>query len=65
MVAGVDAPKSDPADVVKSALDGIEAGDFEVLADDVSHQAKAAAGMSSAAGAPSRSRPYAKPPHAV
>ncbi|KRC65017.1 short-chain dehydrogenase [Aeromicrobium sp. Root236] len=45
MVAGVDAPKSDPADVVKSALDGIEAGAFEVLADDVSHQAKAALGM--------------------
>jgi len=45
MVAGVDAPKSDPAEVVKSALDGIEAGAFEVLADDVSHQAKAALSM--------------------
>ena len=41
MIASVDAPKSDPADVVKSALDGIEAGAFEVLADDVSHQVKA------------------------
>ena len=45
MTARVDAPKSDPADVVKAALDGIEAGDFEVLADEVSHQAKAATGM--------------------
>jgi NAD(P)-dependent dehydrogenase (short-subunit alcohol dehydrogenase family) len=46
MVAAVDAPKSAPADVVRAALDGIEAGDFEVLADDISHQAKAALGMS-------------------
>ena len=45
MVAEVDAPKSDPADVVKSALDGIQTGAFEVLADDISHQAKAAPGM--------------------
>ena len=45
MVAGVDAPKSDPAEVVKSALDGIETGAFEVLADEVSHQAKAATGL--------------------
>jgi NAD(P)-dependent dehydrogenase (short-subunit alcohol dehydrogenase family) len=41
MIAEVDAPKSAPEDVVKSALDGIEAGAFEVLADDVSHQVKA------------------------
>lgn len=41
MIASVDAPKSAPEDVVKSALDGIEAGAFEVLADDVSHQVKA------------------------
>ena len=45
MVAAVDAPKSAPADVVRAALDGIEAGDLEVLADDISHQAKAAPGM--------------------
>ncbi|MDX6234656.1 MAG: hypothetical protein QOH68_3774 [Nocardioidaceae bacterium] len=41
MIASIDAPKSAPEDVVKSALDGIEAGAFEVLADDVSHQVKA------------------------
>lgn len=41
MVADVEAPKSSPVDVVRAALDGIEAGDFEVLADDVSRQVKA------------------------
>jgi NAD(P)-dependent dehydrogenase (short-subunit alcohol dehydrogenase family) len=41
LVADVDAPKSSPADVVRAALDGIEAGDFEVLADEVSRQVKA------------------------
>lgn len=45
MVAEIDAPKESPADVVHSALDGIEAGDLEVLADDISHQAKAAPGL--------------------
>jgi len=30
-----DAPKSDPADVVRQVLDGIESGADEVLADDV------------------------------
>jgi NAD(P)-dependent dehydrogenase (short-subunit alcohol dehydrogenase family) len=45
MVASVDAPKSAPADVVRAALDGIEAGDLEVLADEISHQAKAAPGL--------------------
>jgi NAD(P)-dependent dehydrogenase (short-subunit alcohol dehydrogenase family) len=41
MTASVDAPKSAPADVVRAALDGIENGDLEVLADEVSRQAKA------------------------
>lgn len=41
MTRGVDAPKLDPADVVRTAYDGIEAGDFEILADDVSRQVKA------------------------
>ncbi len=31
----VDAPKNDPADIVRATLDGLEAGDFEVLADDL------------------------------
>lgn len=41
MTAGVNAPKSAPEDVVGAALDGVEAGDLEVLADEVSRQVKA------------------------
>lgn len=41
MTAGVTAPKSSPVDVVRAALDGVEAGDLEVLADEISHQVKA------------------------
>jgi NAD(P)-dependent dehydrogenase (short-subunit alcohol dehydrogenase family) len=42
MMAGVDVEKNDPADVVRAALDGIEAGKLEVIADDQSAQVKAA-----------------------
>ncbi|MFD3493937.1 SDR family oxidoreductase [Streptomyces sp. NPDC058690] len=42
MTAGVTQPKSKPADIAKEALDGIEKGAFEVLADETSRQAKAA-----------------------
>jgi NAD(P)-dependent dehydrogenase (short-subunit alcohol dehydrogenase family) len=42
MTAGVTAPKENPADIAKAALDGIEAGAFEVLADETSRQVKAA-----------------------
>lgn len=42
MMAGWDVPKNDPADVVRAALDGIEAGQREVLADADSVQVKAA-----------------------
>jgi NAD(P)-dependent dehydrogenase (short-subunit alcohol dehydrogenase family) len=41
MTANIDAPKSAPADIARAALDGVEAGAFEVLADDVSRQVKA------------------------
>jgi NAD(P)-dependent dehydrogenase (short-subunit alcohol dehydrogenase family) len=41
MAAAVDAPKASPVDVVRQALDAIEAGELEVLADDVSRQVKA------------------------
>lgn len=41
LTAGVDAPKSRAQDVAALALDGIEAGKHEVLADDVSRQVKA------------------------
>jgi len=40
MTRGLDAPKSSPADVARLALEGVEAGAFEVLADDISRQVK-------------------------
>lgn len=41
MTAGLDdVPKNDPADVVRAAYDGIEAGEFEILADDITRQVK-------------------------
>jgi NAD(P)-dependent dehydrogenase (short-subunit alcohol dehydrogenase family) len=42
MMAGWDQEMNDPADVVRAALDGLEAGALEVLADADSVQAKAA-----------------------
>lgn len=42
MMKGVDMPKNDPANVAGAALDAIEAGDWEVLADDMTRQVKAA-----------------------
>lgn len=41
MTEAVDAPKLDPADVVRSAYDGIEAGSYEILADELSGRVKA------------------------
>jgi hypothetical protein len=41
MVRHVDAPKSDPAVVAKLALDELEAGSVEILADDVSRRVQA------------------------
>ena len=41
MSAGVDAPKTSPDSVAVQALDGIEAGALEVLADDLTRQVKA------------------------
>lgn len=38
MAAHVDGPKSDPAAVANLALDGVEAGEFEVVADEVSRK---------------------------
>jgi NAD(P)-dependent dehydrogenase (short-subunit alcohol dehydrogenase family) len=40
MTSGVDAPKSAPGDVAVAALDGIEAGAHEVLADDITRWVK-------------------------
>lgn len=42
MAAAVTAPKADPREVADLALDGVEAGAFEVLADDTTRQVKAA-----------------------
>ena len=36
-----DSPKSDPADVVRQVLDGIESGADEVLADEMSRDVRA------------------------
>ena len=41
MMAGWDVPKNDPADVVRQALDGIEAGRLEIVADEDTARAKA------------------------
>ncbi|MFD8494302.1 SDR family oxidoreductase [Amycolatopsis sp. NPDC059657] len=41
MAAHIDAPKSSPESVAKQALDGIESGAHEVLADDLTRQVKA------------------------
>ncbi|MEW2492488.1 SDR family oxidoreductase [Streptomyces nodosus] len=41
MAARVDAPKSRPRDIAALALDGIEAGAHEVLADEITHRVKA------------------------
>ena len=41
MMAGYTGPMSDPADVVRAALDGVQAGEWEVLVDDWSRHVKA------------------------
>jgi NAD(P)-dependent dehydrogenase (short-subunit alcohol dehydrogenase family) len=41
MAAHVTDPKTDPADLVRIVFDAVEAGEYEVLADEVSVQAKA------------------------
>lgn len=41
MLAGIEAEKSDPADVVRAGLDGVESGALEVLADKATVDAKA------------------------
>jgi len=40
MAAGVTAPKSDPADVARLAVDGIATGAYEILADDGSRRVR-------------------------
>lgn len=40
MTKDIPMPKTDPADVVRAALDGLEAGQSEVLADEITRQVK-------------------------
>lgn len=40
MTAGIDAPMNDPADIVRSAYDGLAADEYEVLADQLSVDVK-------------------------
>lgn len=42
MMKGIDMPKNDPANVAEAALNAIEAGEWEVLADDMTRQIKGA-----------------------
>jgi NAD(P)-dependent dehydrogenase (short-subunit alcohol dehydrogenase family) len=42
MTASLDVDKADPRDIVAAIYDGLEAGDYEVLADDVSRRIKQA-----------------------
>jgi NAD(P)-dependent dehydrogenase (short-subunit alcohol dehydrogenase family) len=42
MTASVTAPKSNPADIARIAIDGIAADAYEIVADDASRQAQAA-----------------------
>jgi NAD(P)-dependent dehydrogenase (short-subunit alcohol dehydrogenase family) len=41
MTRGVTAPKSDPADIARIAVDSIAAGAYEIVADDISRQVQA------------------------
>ncbi|MEV6371364.1 SDR family oxidoreductase [Micromonospora musae] len=41
MAAHITAPKSDPADIARITLDGIEADAYEIVADDISRQVQA------------------------
>ncbi|WP_333909623.1 hypothetical protein [Pseudoclavibacter terrae] len=44
MMAGIDGPKIDPAEVVKASLAGVESGLIEVLVDDPARFVKTALG---------------------
>ncbi len=42
MARGISAPKSDPRDIARIAVDGVENDAYEILADDLSHQVRTA-----------------------
>lgn len=62
MTAGLDVEKNDPADIVRLAYDGVESGDHEVLADEVSRRTRAALGGPLTALYPQLAR-ATRPPH--
>ena len=41
MIARLDVPKNDPAVIVRKAYEGLEAGEYEILADELSGRVKA------------------------
>ncbi|HEX4833139.1 MAG TPA: SDR family oxidoreductase [Trebonia sp.] len=49
MTRGIDAPKSDPADIARIAVDGIAEGAYEIVSDEISKQVLA--GLSGGVGA--------------
>lgn len=49
MARDIEAPKADPSEVARIALDGIEAGSYEILADETSRQVQA--GLAGGVGA--------------
>lgn len=65
MTAGIDALKSTPDGVAAQALDGIESGAFEVLADDLSRQVKAASRRASRCSTRNSPRSHAYCPATV
>jgi hypothetical protein len=52
--SGLMVPKADPKDVVRQVLDALEAGQDEVLADDVSRQVKQGLSAGAYLSAPKR-----------
>jgi hypothetical protein len=40
MTATINAPKSDPLDIARIAIDGVENDLYEILADDLSHHVR-------------------------
>jgi NAD(P)-dependent dehydrogenase (short-subunit alcohol dehydrogenase family) len=56
MATGYDGPKAAPEDVVRTSLDGIEAGSFEVLADAAAQRAKQGLGIGAEQRYPSLAR---------
>ena len=53
MTRGVTEPKSDPADIARIAADGIAAGAYEIVADDISRQVQSGLAQASQRSTPS------------